>query len=559
MPMHRLLTSLHTILSILLLSLFIGFGGAQSVTFVDVTRESGIDFLHHSSPHKKYIVESVPGGVALLDFDHDGWLDIYFVDSPTTETADDAGAAASRLYRNQGDGTFEDVTHSARVGSPGWGMGACVGDYDGDGWLDLYVTTFGSNRLYRSHGDGVFSDVAPMAGVVDDRFSAGCAFADYDNDGDLDLFVANYVTFDLNALPEIGQGLQCKYRGIPVQCGPSGLPGAGDALFRNEGDGTFSDVSQAAGVSDPDGYYGLGVVWADFNGDGHVDLFVANDARPNFLYQNKRDGTFEEVAFLSGVALGGNGEEQACMGVAVADYDHDQRLDLYVTNFSNQYNTLYRNERDFLSSEASHPSRTAESSLPFVGWGAGFFDLDNDGWVDLLAVNGHVYPQVDRGKTGIGYTQRKLLYRNQRNGTFAEITSESGSALMEKRSSRGAAFGDLDNDGDVDIVVNDLDGAPMLLRNDGGNRNNWLRVEVRGTQKNRFAIGARVRVVAGDLVQIAEVRSGGSYLSQSDLRLHFGLEKHSRVDLIEVSWPGGDVRKIEGVSVNQQITIQLDN
>ena len=296
-----------------------------------------------------------------------------------------------------------------------------------------------------------------------------------------------------------------------------------------------------------------------FNGDGHVDLFVANDARPNFLYQNKRDGTFEEVAFLSGVALGGNGEEQACMGVAVADYDHDQRLDLYVTNFSNQYNTLYRNESDFLSSEASHASRTAESSLPFVGWGAGFFDLDNDGWVDLLAVNGHVYPQVDRGKTGIGYTQRKLLYRNQRDGTFAEITSESGSALMEKRSSRGAAFGDLDNDGDVDIVVNDLDGAPMLLRNDGGNRNNWLRVEVRGTQKNRFAIGARVRVVAGDLVQIAEVRSGGSYLSQSDLRLHFGLEKHSRVDLIEVSWPGGDVRKIEGVSVNQQITIQLDN
>lgn len=529
---------------------------ANAVQFVDITRSAGVTFYHRSAPEKKYIVESMSGGVVLFDYDHDGWLDIYFVNSLTVDTADQPESSRSQLYRNNGNGTFTDVTDRAGVGYPGWGMGACVGDYDNDGWLDLYVTCLGPNKLYRNNGDGTFTEIAHHAGVADERWSTGCGFGDYDNDGNLDLFVANYVDFKLNDLPEFGKGNLCQYRGIPVQCGPRGLPGAGDMLYRNQGNGSFTDVSKQAGVDDPEGYYGLGVIWTDVDEDGFIDLFVANDARPNFLYRNNGDGAFTEAGFLSGAAVGEDGSEQGSMGIAVGDYDRNGLIDLFVSNFSDEYNALYRQDRPWTYMDMSFASRTAESSFPYVGWGTEFFDYDNDGWLDLLVVNGHVYPQVDHAPIGTTYAQPKLLYRNNRDGTFSEVAAEVGPALLERRVSRGAAFGDLDNDGDIDMVINDLDGVPMILRNDGGNRNNWVRLKAESPGPNRFAVGARVKVVAGDLIQKSEIRSGSSYLSQNDLRLHFGLGNRQKVDLIEIDWPGGGVTRLEQVTVNREMVVK---
>jgi hypothetical protein len=539
------------------------FGAAaaeQPVRFVDVTADAGIKFVHHSAPDKKYIVESMSGGVVLFDYDNDGWLDVYFVNSLTVDTADDPRSSRSELYRNNRDGTFTDVTDRAGVGYPGWGMGGCAGDYDGDGWLDLYVTALGANRLYRNNRNGVFLEVGERAGVADPRWSAGCGFADYDNDDDLDLFVANYVDFKLNALPAFGKGTLCQYRGVPVQCGPRGLPGAGDALFRNNGDGTFTDVSSRAGVDDPEGAFGMGIVWTDVDENGLVDLYVANDAGPNFLYRNNGDGTFADTSFLSGTAVGEDGTEQGGMGIAVGDYDRNGLLDLFVTNFSEEYNVLYQHDRPFSYIDTSYRSRAAESSFPLVGWGTELFDYDNDGWLDLLVVNGHVYPQMDGARVGSSYAQRKLLYRNNGDGTFTDLASELGPALLEKRVSRGAAFGDLDNDGDIDIVINDLDGPPIVLRNDGGSQQSWIRITLKGSRGNPFAVGARVKVTAGDLVQKAEVRSGASYLSQNDFRLHFGLAGRKVVDVIEVVWPaGGGMTRLQKVDANQEIEIAQDS
>lgn len=529
------------------------------VRFVDVTADTGITFVHQSAPDKKYIVESMSGGVVLFDYDSDGWLDIYFVNSLTVDTADDPRSSRSELYRNNRDGTFTDVTERAGVGYPGWGMGGCTGDYDGDGRLDLYVTALGANRLYRNNGDGSFSEVGGKAAVTDPRWSAGCGFADYDNDGDLDLFVTNYVDFDLNNLPTFGKGMLCQYRGVPVQCGPRGLRGAGDALFRNNGDGTFTDVSAAAGVEDPEGAFGMGIVWTDVDENGLVDLYVANDAYPNFLYRNNGDRTFTDVAFLSGTAVGEDGTEQGGMGIAVGDYDRNGLLDLFVTNFSEEYNALYHHDRHFSYIDVSYRSRAAQSSFPLVGWGTELFDYDNDGWLDLLVVNGHVYPQMDDARVGSSYAQSKSMYRNNHDGTFTEVSGTLGPALLEKRVSRGAAFGDLDNDGDIDIVINDLDGPPMVLRNDGGNRHHWIRIKLEGSGGNRFALGARVKVTAGNLVQKAEIRSGASYLSQNDLRLHFGLGARKVADVIEVTWPaGGGVTRLENVNANRELEIRQE-
>lgn len=527
-----------------------------NVRFVDITEAAGIHFKHNSDPEKKYIVESMSGGLALFDYDNDGYLDIYFTNALTVETANQPRSARAALYHNNGDGTFTDVTERSGLAYPGWAMGVAAGDYDGDGWVDLYVTCLGSNHLYHNNGDGTFNDVTEKAGVDDPRWSTGAAFGDYDNDGDLDLFVANYIDFHLTDLPEFGKGKFCQYRGVPVQCGPRGLPGAGDSLFRNNGDGTFANVSGEAGVSDPAGRYGLGVVWSDLDNDGWIDLYVANDAGPNFLYKNNRNGSFTEIGFLAGVAVGEDGNEQGSMGIAVADYNHDGLLDIFVTNFDGEYNALYRQETPLSFVDASFAARVAQVSIPLVGWGTDFADFDNDGWVDLVVVNGHVYPQMDQVQMGAGYAQRKLLHRNNRDSTFAEIAPEVGEPLMRKQVSRGAAFGDLDNDGDVDVVINNLDGAPMVLRNDGGNTNNWITVKTVGSKLNTQGLGARVRVVAGDLIQFNEVRSGGSYLSQNDTRLHFGLEKRNRVDLIEVYWPGGHIDKVRNVAANQCMVIQ---
>ena len=396
---------------------------ADTVTFTDVTKASGITFSHVSSPDKKYILESMSGGVALFDFDNDHLLDVYLVNSPTVASAGDARSARSELWRNRGDGTFADVTDKAGVGYPGWGMGAVAADFDGDGWTDLYVTCFGPNHLYRNNGDGTFTDVTAKAGVGDRRWSTGAAFADYDRDGRLDLFVANYADLRLEALPEFGKGKFCEFHGIPVQCGPRGLPGSGDSLYRNKGDGTFEDVSEKAGVADPAGRFGMGAIWSDFDDDGHPDLFVANDAGPNFLYRNTGRGTFADVSLQSGTALSEDGKEQGSMGVAIGDYNHSGGWSILVTNFSDEYNALYRHDKGFQFTDASFISQTAKASIPLVGWGTHFLDYDNDGWLDLFVANGHVYPQVERAGLTTKYAQRKLLYRNNRDGTFTEVMS----------------------------------------------------------------------------------------------------------------------------------------
>jgi hypothetical protein len=522
----------------------------DGIQFVDVTKTAGIAFEHVSSPEKRYIVESMSGGVALLDYDNDGLLDIYFVNSLTVDLLKTNGKTKSVLYRNNGDGTFTDVTSKAGVGDIGWGMGVAVGDYNNDGFEDLYVTCVGPNHLFKNNGNGTFSDVTQAAGVSDPRWSTGAAFVDYDNDGKLDLMVTNYVAFDFKNLPEFGKGRLCQYKGVPVQCGPRGLPGDGDSLYHNEGNGTFLDVSKKAGVSDPNGYYGMGVICSDFDENGLVDIFVANDSTPNFFYKNNGNGTFDEIGFLSGTAVNENGSEQGSMGVTVGDYDHDGRFDLFVTNFDDDYNTLYRNDGKLSFTDVSHAAKVAAISLPYVGWGTKFFDYDNDGWADLFVANGHVYPQIPT------YRQRNFLHRNNHDGTFSEASSELGPAFAEKRAARGVACGDIDNDGDVDLVINNLDGAPTVFRNEGGNAKNSILLKLVGVKSNRAGIGARVKITSGDLVQQDEVRSGDSYLSQSDLRLHFGLEKRTKIELVEVRWPSGTVDKITGAVVNTVVTIK---
>ena len=547
----RIVSALITSFGLLLLSAPALMMNSPSIEvhFTDVTDNAGIKFKHVSSPEKKYIVESMSGGVALFDYDNDGYLDIYFVNSLTVDLVK-SKKTRSVLYHNNGDGTFSDVTDKAGVGDIGWGMGVAVGDYNNDGFDDIYVTCLGPNHLLRNNGNGTFTDVTQKAGVGDPRWSTGAAFVDYDNDGKLDIFVSNYVDFDVNNLPEFGKGRTCQFKGIPVQCGPRGLKGAGDTLYHNNGDGTFTDVSKKAGVSDPDGYYGLGVIASDFDGDGLVDIFVANDSTPNFLYHNNGDGTFKDIGFSSGTAVNENGSEQGSMGVTLGDYDHDGRLDLFITNFDDDYNTLYHNDGKGSFTDVSYAAKVAAVSLPYVGWGTWFFDYDNDGWVDLLVVNGHVYPQLPT------YRQRNFVHHNNRDGTFAEVGEQLGAPFTEKRTGRGAAFGDIDNDGDVDVVINNLDGPPQVLRNDGGNENNSILIKTIGVKSNRDGIGARVKIVSGDLTQIAEVYSGGSYLSQNDLRLHFGLEKRTKVDLIEVHWPSGMIDKIADAGANRIITIK---
>jgi hypothetical protein len=527
------------------------------ITFTDVTKSAGIDFINASSSEKKYIVESMGGGVAMFDFDGDGRLDIYLLNSYTVEAAlAKKPRPPAALYRNLGNGKFEDVAAKAGVADPGWAMGVSVADYDNDGDDDLYVTCFGPNRLYRNLGNGKFEDATVKAGVGDARFSTGAAWGDYDRDGDLDLFVANYVAFKLDDLPQFGKGDLCKYRNIAVQCGPRGLPGAGDLLYRNNGDGTFTDVSKPAKVDDANGLYGLGVMWTDFDDDGWPDILVANDATPNYAYRNNHDGTFTEMGLVNGWAVDENGVEQGSMGISIGDYDRDGRLDLVVTNFAEQYNTLYRKNTDGNYADVSRASGTAEASMPLVGWGVKFFDYDNDGWLDLFVANGHVYPQIEGAFPGGQYRQRKLLYRNLRNGSFADLSNELGEALKERRASRGAAFGDYDEDGDLDVVVNDLDGPPMLLRNDGGSKaGNWIKLQLIGTKSNRNAAGARVSLKAGGSTQIDEVHAGDSYLSHSDWRLHFGLGSATTVDEIAIRWPSGKTEKLAKVQANKLVKI----
>ena len=517
----------------------------------DVTSKTGITFQHTSDPEKKIVIESMSGGVILFDYDRDGWLDIYFTNAPTVAMSLKGQKAKGALYHNNHDGTFTDVTDKAGIGTPCFAMGGAVGDYDNDGWPDLYITCYGGNVLYHNNGDGTFSDVTKKAGVADGRWSTGAAFGDYDGDGFLDLMVVNYVDLRLNALPEFGGAPNCKFRGLDVQCGPRGLKGSGDSLFHNKGDGTFADVSKAAGVNDPSGYYGMQVVWGDFNNTGRPDAFVTNDSTPKFLYKNEGSGKFSEIGLESGTAVNEDGAEQASMGLAVGDYNHTGRPSLYITNFSDEYSLLFRNDGDWNFTDVSYKAGVAVPSLPYVKWGAAFVDLDNDGWLDVIAVSGHVYPQVDTLPSGARYREPKILQMNQKDGTFCDASTQGGAALREPQVSRGLAVGDLFNDGNMDVVINNLDGAPVVLKNHGVAGRHWVSFELAGTKSNRLAIGARLKLVAAGITQTEEIHSGGSYLSQNDLRVHFGLNQATKIDSLEIRWPSGKVETLKDLEADK--------
>jgi enediyne biosynthesis protein E4 len=517
----------------------------------DITAKTGITFQHTSDAEKKYIIESMSGGVILFDYDRDGWLDIYFPNAPSVAGMKKGETSRSALYHNNHDGTFTDVTEKAGVGKPCSAMGGAVGDYDNDGWPDLYITCLGGNVLYHNNGDGTFTNVAKSAGVTDGRWSTGAAFGDYDGDGYLDLMVVNYVDLHLDDLPAFGQSPNCKFRGIDVQCGPRGLKGSGDSLFHNNKNGTFTDVSKVAGVSDPNGYYGMQVIWADFNNVGRPDAYVSNDSTPKFLYKNEGNGTFTEIGLESGTAVDEDGSEQASMGIAIGDYNHTGRPSLYITNFSDEYSVLYRNDGNWNFTDVSYKSGVAVPSLPYVKWGTAFVDFDNDGWLDLIAVSGHVYPQVDSLPTGARYREAKVLQMNQRDGTFCDASAEAGPAIMEPNASRGLAFGDLFNDGQMDIVVGNIDGAALVLKNHGIPGNHWVSFELAGTKSNRMAIGARLKLVAGGMTQTDEIHSGGSYLSQNDTRVHFGLGQAAKIDILEIRWPSGNVETLKNLEADK--------
>jgi hypothetical protein len=524
---------------------------------VDITASTGITFEHLSSPEQRYIVESMSGGVALIDYDRDGWPDIYFTNAQSVEMAQAGQKARSALYRNNHDGTFTDVTDKAGVGYPCWAQGAVVGDYNNDGWPDLLVTCFGGIVLYRNNGDGTFTDVTKVAGLsADTRWATGASFGDYDGDGWADLFVSHYVDFHLDNMAAFGSRDTCKYEGIEVQCGPRGLKGAPDDLYHNNRDGTFTDVSQKAGVSDPERRYGLTALWSDLDSDGKLDLFVTNDAGPNYLYQGDGAGRFTDAGFTSGVAYNQNGQAQANMGLALGDYLHTGRFSIFISHFDNEYAALYRNEGAMNFTEVSFPSGVAKASRGYVGWGDAFVDFANQGWPDIFMVNGHVYPQVDTVPTGPRYREPMVLLENQRDGTFKDISKDAGPAIQAPRVSRGMAVGDLFNDGHLEAVVENLVGPPTILRPEGEARHHWISFQLEGTMTNRLALNARVRATAGHLVQFDEVRSGGSYLSQSDLRIHFGLGDHLKVDKVEIIWPNGKIESVLNMAADRYYTIR---
>ena len=540
-----------------------GFVDGAPVVFQDVTKGSGLEKFQHRSggPEKATILESVGSGVALLDYDNDGWLDIYLVNGSTFPALNGKEPAPkAMLLHNNHDRTFTDVTEKADVANERWGFGVAVGDFDNDGWPDIYVANFGKNRLYHNNLDGTFTDVAEKAGVALGGWSTGPTWGDYDHDGLLDLFVPGYVKFDPNHPPIAGQGgispQSCQFRGVRAMCGPLGLPGESDHLFHNDGDGTFTDVSEKAAVADRKGYYGLASVFVDLDDDGWLDLAVANDSVPRYLYHNLHNGTFEDVSYVSGFALTDAGLAQAAMGIAVGDYNRDGRLDLYVTVFSDDFNTLYRNDGNLSLSEVSFSAGLAAETIPFLGWGTGFLDFDNDGLLDLFVANGHVYLWVDQRDWGTTWAQRPLLFRNLDGSKFAEVPAATGSGLADVIPARSAAFGDLFNDGEIDVVINCIDAPPVLLRNVSKNGNHWITLKlVGGPGSPRDAIGAKVFLTSNKVRQREDVISGGSYASNSDLRLHFGLGPSTKIDSIEIYWPSGKKQRIAVPSVDRIWTV----
>jgi hypothetical protein len=518
--------------------------------FRNIAAKAGLrrPFPNGGANAKQFIIETTGSGVALLDYDNDGLLDIFVVSGK---------GGSNRLYHNDGHDHFTDVTEGLGLTSEGWGQGVCAGDYDNDGYTDLFVTYWGQNRLYRNAGGKHFEDVTAAAHLTEDRvrYNTGCAFLDYDNDGRLDLFVANYLQFDPKTTPEPGANPYCWYRGIAVNCGPRGLPFDRNILYHANAGGTFTDVSEHSKIAEPSGHYALGVLTGDFNGDGRPDIYVACDQTPSLLYINQGDGTFAEEAVLRGVAYDADGRSMSGMGVTAADYDGDGWLDIFRSNFSDERETLYRNRGKGEFDDATVAAGLAHNTR-YVGWGCGFFDFDNDGWKDLLLVNGHAFPEVDRLGGAVRYKNPMILYHNAGKGRFDDVSGAAGPALLELHSSRGAAFGDIDNDGAIEILVNNQNESPSLLKQSASGSNHWIMLQLTGAKSNRSALGARVRLTASGRSQVDEVRSGGGYLSQNDLRLHFGLGASREADQIEIEWPSGARQKLAHVKADRVVSIR---
>ncbi len=538
------------------------------VNFTDIARAAGLTHktIYGDERKNKYLLETTGCGVAWFDYDNDGWLDLFFVNG-TRLSGFQNGAKGqeptAHLYHNNRNGTFTDITKKAGLARAGWGQAVCVGDYDNDGFDDLFISYYGKNALYKNNGKGAFTDVSEKAGVAGQsnkptRWGSGAAFVDYDKDGDLDLFVANYIDLDLKTAPTPETG-PCLYKGVMVACGPPGLEGGRNILYRNNGDGTFADVSDKAGILKTFGTYGLGVITADFDNDTWPDIYVANDSAPAALYHNNKDGTFTDIGVEAGAAYSSDGKPQAGMGVGIGDYDGDGLLDIFKTNFSGDTSTLYRNlgvKSGLLSFDDVTFTAGIGVNTRFLGWGCGFVDFDNDGWLDIFLVNGHVYPEVEKLNNEAGYPQRKVLYQNLRNGSFKDITEKVGGPLLEPTASRGCAFGDFDNDGDIDVVINPVNDLPVLLRADSTTGANWISIKLIGVKSNRTGVGARIKVVSEGKTQIDEVRSGGSYYSQNDLRVHFGLGKAAKAKTIEVRWPSGAVDTLNDIVAGQVVFIK---
>ena len=533
----------------------------SAVQFVDVAEQAGLNIpnVWGGIDHKRLIVETKGSGLAFFDYDNDGWLDIYLTNGNRLDAQWPAGKTpTSHLYKNNRDGTFTDVTDKSGLGRTGWQTGVCVGDYDNDGWDDLFCCFWGHNILFHNNGDGTFSDVTRKSGLAQDkgRWGSGCTFLDYDRDGHLDLFVCNFLKLDPDKVPTVTEMSFCQWKGVPTMCGPRGLPGETNMLFHNNGDGTFTDVTEKAGILKPGPRYSISAASYDFDNDGWPDIYVAVDSEPSILFHNNHDGTFTDVAVIAGCAYNEDGHEQAGMGIAVADYDCDGWFDIFKTNFVDDTCNLYHNNGDGTFSDQSFNSGVGVNN-GYVAWGCGFIDYDNDGWPDIFQVNGHVYPEVDSYNFGEKFKNPRLVYRNLGNGRFQDVSKTMGPGISECFSSRGAAFGDYDNDGGMDVLVLNMNDLPSLLRNLGGNKQNWIKIKLQGTICNRTAIGARVRVTTGKHTQMDEVHSGTSVMSQSDLRLHFGLGKAAVIDLIQVKWPTTQrIDRFERVKANQILTIR---
>jgi hypothetical protein len=541
-----------------------GFVDSGPVVFEDITKKSGLASWHHTmgTPEKRFIIEANGSGVGLIDYDNDGWLDIYLVNGSTYDALDGkAESPHAALFHNNHDGTFTDVAAKAGVTNDRWGFGVAIGDYDNDGWPDIFVANYGKNRLYRNNHNGTFTDVGEKAGITLGNWSTGATFGDYDGDGRLDLFVAGYVHFDRGDLPAPGTKAvaynYCNFRGVGVMCGPRGLVGEPDHLFHNNGDGTFTDVSVKAGVNDPNKYYGFTSVFVDLNNDGKVDLVVADDSTPNYLYINRGNGTFDDDSYASGFALNQDGREVASMGLAVGDYENNGLDDLLVTTFSDDYKVLYHNDGDANYTDVSYHAGIAQDTIPFLGWGTEFIDYDNDGWKDLMMINGHVYPAVDKYDWGTTFAERPLLFRNLEGKKFQLVPPVKDTGLAVVTPGRGAAFGDLFNDGKIDVVINALDTTPVLLRNVNADSHHWVELKLRGGPKGpRDAVGATVYLTANGMKQREDVMSGGSYISSNDQRVHFGLGDSTVVSDVEIHWPGGAIEKIKLPDVDRIFTVQ---